>query len=1017
MPFTCDLAAFAIFDFAISYSLPHSFDFRPFTLAPACDFSQPGFAGDLVVTDLKQGITAPFAFPTWYLVRLFWLVHCFLTGTFHWNFHSDSAVEGHFALPLQLHSFCRLQLQQQAPAHCGIGSDHQLTGQPVSCKLTADWSEDTWNRLGNHNLFLFLGYNSLTHCGIGSDLLSGLSVDWFCPRNIYFADKWDLIQTDWFWTPDLLIHQVWSSQSNCRVGSWPPLSGLTADSHTETADHIALQLCERLFPWSWTPFLYFWHLAQAFGYQLLQPLTHCGIGSVQLAGLPEVCNTIFCNSFNTFYCQQTDFSVCTQQAEPKHFGRSTGPTIGSQSHCRVGSCHLLTGLTEFLVAKTGVGSLTDCPIQECSHRLDSDQHSSATTGGTGLVIDPLFWAKRSSTHCRVGSCSLTGLSRTQQQTILRHLQPPTLALEENNFPLIWAWIPLLWLVLLQWTFAYIQFSQVLQFTLFCWSLTLVRIALIDTAVEAIILFLIEGLVLLLAKDALESHLHNIWHRSFFRFCGIDSLNSARLLPQRGKPGPKSRSKQPSGDNSRHWSFRAFFCVSALVIVFLAMFARGEGYVSVMGDVEASTSWQQGLIEKADAKRHDMRPASSFHAIPWHPTQTQVTKRSIRRAYVRACTHGIAWYKGKCYTPQDFPKCLSSQPMNPQHTAVPSHASALQACNRRNQDSRRLRLLNWNAGGLAAPKLDEIKIWMEHNHIDIAVISETRMTFESEWSDGRWLHVHTGQTNQRGAGIMCIISTRFCPTQNLRWRVVTPGRLMHVQVQLKHRAIDVVCCYQHTQAHNATRRSERAQWWNGLDALLNGLAIRNTLCLAGDFNTSLMQHTSHAGPAHYLWRGVQTYGAQHEDQGRFMSTLRTHGLVALNTWHSALGPTYVHHDCSSRIDYIIARKTIADGVAKQIKYAWDAPFCGTTGHAPMIGLLRKMWIPQDGETAAHTVSPAQRRQGHQAFRLGTDTWTRFTEEAGQAILHRLQQVTGPDETAISDLHRIACQKFQHFFQNK
>ena len=541
-----------------------------------------------------------------------------------------------------------------------------------------------------------------------------------------------------------------------------------------------------------------------------------------------------------------------------------------------------------------------------------------------------------------------------------------------------------------------------------------RIALIDTEVVATILFLIEGLLLLLAKDALEYNLHCNWHSSYSHFCGIDNLTRSRQLHQRGKPGPKSRSKQPCGDSRRHRFLRVSFCVSALFIVFLSMFARGEGYVSVMGDVEASTSWQQGLIEKADAKRHDMRPASSFHAIPWHPTQTQVTKRSIRRAFVRACTHGLAWYKGKCYTPQDFPKCLSRQPIAPPKTAAPSHASALQACNRRNQDSRRLRLLNWNAGGLAAPKLDEIKIWMEHNHIDIAVISETRMTFESEWSDGRWLHVHTGQNNQRGAGIMCIISTRFCPTQNLRWRVVTPGRLMHVQVQLKHRAIDVVCCYQHTQAHTATRRSERAQWWNDLDTLLNGLAIRNTLCLTGDFNTSLLQHPSHAGPAHYLWRGVQTCGAQHEDQGRFMSTLRTHGLVALNTWHSELGPTYIHNNSSSRIDYIITRKTIADGVAKQIKYAWDAPFCGTSGHAPMIGLLRKMWIPQDCETAAHTVSPAQRRQGHQAFRLGTDNWSQFTEEVGQAVLHRLQQVTGPDETAISDLHRIACQQFQRFF---
>ena len=292
--------------------------------------------------------------------------------------------------------------------------------------------------------------------------------------------------------------------------------------------------------------------------------------------------------------------------------------------------------------------------------------------------------------------------------------------------------------------------------------------------------------------------------------------------------------------------------------------------------------------------------------------------------------------------------------------------------------------------------------MELNHIELAVISETRMTFESEWTDGRWMHVHTGQANHRGSGILCIVSTQLCSAQNLRWRVVIPGRLMQVQIQLKHRSIDVVCCYQHTQAHTTQRRQDRATWWNALDALLQSLASRNTLCLLGDFNTSLMQHQSHAGPSHYRWRGAQTRGAQHEDQGRFMSVLRTHGLVALNTWHSELGPTYIHDDCSSRIDFIITRKTMADGVAKQVKYTWDAPFCGTTGHVPMIGLLRKMWIPQDHATAAQTISPGQKKLGHLAFRLNTDTWRLLT------LLTRLVTVCC-----------TACNKsraqMKHFFQ--
>ena len=494
---------------------------------------------------------------------------------------------------------------------------------------------------------------------------------------------------------------------------------------------------------------------------------------------------------------------------------------------------------------------------------------------------------------------------------------------------------------------------------------------------------------------------------------LTALTTTHSIKHCGNPGPKSRGKhQPHWLSKRifHWLLSVFL----LIFYFHFVLTRGEGCVSVMGDAEASELWIQGLKEKADAKQHDIRPEISSHTIPWHPAQTQVTKRSIKRAYARACKQGIAWYKGRCFEPRDFPRCLQSTQMHEQQRPTDPPTQALIRCNRNNQDHRKFRILNWNAGGLTSSKLDEIKIWLEANQIELAVICETRMTFENEWMDSQWLHVHTGLASQRGAGVLCLVSRRLCKAHQLRWRIVTPGRLMHVQLQLQQRSIDVIACYQYTQATGPQRKIERQAWWNALDGLLQGLASRHILCLAGDFNTSSPQCQSHAGPSFFRWDQQLVQGAQHEDQGRFMSLLRAHGLVALNTWDPGLGPTFFHDGKCSRIDYIITRKNVADGLAKQVKYAWDAPFCGSTGHAPMIGQLRKLWIPPSGEPSTTTIGQAQRRQGHLAYRAQSEVWQQFLHETTQHLMHRFEQAQPSDPDLISDWHHIACQTFTRFF---
>ena len=300
----------------------------------------------------------------------------------------------------------------------------------------------------------------------------------------------------------------------------------------------------------------------------------------------------------------------------------------------------------------------------------------------------------------------------------------------------------------------------------------------------------------------------------------------------GQPGPKSRHKLP-WNHRFSWIWLVWFLLS---FSFTAVeLVRSEGYTLVMEGVEVSHDWVPTFLQQCDTKQHDTRPETCLRAKDWRAVPKPVVKRSIKRAYVRAVKHGVAWYKGRCLTPTAFPKAL--QQHQPDH-ALPERdkpSPQLTSCNRKHQDAKRFRLLQWNAGGLSTHRLDSIKVWMQENHIDATVIAETRWTYENEWSDGDFHYIHTGDPKNRGAGILCVLSTRFCTADSLRWRVIIPGRLIHLQIQLPTRSIDLVGCYQHTQAHNSQREQDRTRWWNQLDALLQGLAARNVLVVTGDFS--------------------------------------------------------------------------------------------------------------------------------------------------------------------------------------
>lgn len=398
--------------------------------------------------------------------------------------------------------------------------------------------------------------------------------------------------------------------------------------------------------------------------------------------------------------------------------------------------------------------------------------------------------------------------------------------------------------------------------------------------------------------------------------------------------------------------------------------------------------------------------------------TPVVKRSVKRAYRRSCRDGLSWYRGQCFAPQDFP-CFFPQDLHSAdgHAAQSKPTQAeVEQFNSRNQDRRRLRVLNWNCGGLAVAKLDEIKLWLSKQRIDVAILTETRWTYEGESQDSQWFSIHTGSTTHRGMGILCLISTRLCKQDQLRWRSAVEGRLLHIQLRLGNRNTDIIGCYQFTQASHKARQQDRERWWTSLDHLLGTLARRNMLVLAGDFNCCLPQAHSHTGPAEFRWHGSLTTGATHADSGRFLNVIKTHGLVALNTWNINLGPSFAHANHCSRIDFLITRKPFADGVAKNVTYLPHAPFVSDShaGHIPMVGHFHRFWIPPTWDNTNGGISQRQRMHGRTECLADSDTWRGFMHDSGGLIMQHLRQASTRTEAFIPDLHKLACSCFDRWF---
>ena len=294
-------------------------------------------------------------------------------------------------------------------------------------------------------------------------------------------------------------------------------------------------------------------------------------------------------------------------------------------------------------------------------------------------------------------------------------------------------------------------------------------------------------------------------------------------------------------------------------------------------------------------------------------RSPVQKRSFKRACRRMMAHGYAWYHGRMMTSQDFPQAL-------QHSLQPATRPGTTCANHLQDDRNRLRVLQWNPGGINQGVFQEFKYWLRNQPIDIVVICETKWSFSSCWSDDRWSYVHSTTDEHRSGGVLVMIARKWAGPDQISYHEELPGRILHVRLHFGTRSTDVVAVYQHADYRDKTSYDRRQKFWTHLDQYLHRLPNRNQLICSGDFNCALQMQLPWSGTHGFRWQGRRHQGYQHRDHHRFQNLLADHHLVALNTWDESKGPTYYHGEYAARIDFICTRIHACDGKSKEVAYS-------------------------------------------------------------------------------------------------
>ena len=334
------------------------------------------------------------------------------------------------------------------------------------------------------------------------------------------------------------------------------------------------------------------------------------------------------------------------------------------------------------------------------------------------------------------------------------------------------------------------------------------------------------------------------------------------------------------------------------------------------------------------------------------------------------------YRGQQLTPVQVRR---SGNCPPRHSGRSSDRPPRQRAGLANRD---LRVLSWNAGHLGQQQWAEIKSWLQTEAkqvCDIFVLQETHWQASAEFSVAGWYcissaseYVPTEEDNTPGGtaqsaptfparawpnkprpkrrslrgskgpsttkadGVMVLLSPEI-PTNTVRWKEHVKERLLEPRFDWHGARTTALAVYQHVWSPAKTvqaNKQDRAAVLKSLARSVKRVPARDTLVIAGDFNSSVSPTPRLVGPR------TLTPQEARPDEAELTNFVRTHHLAVLNTWQVSSPHTFVQGDSRTQIDFLLT-KVSSWSSAKQAAPIADFPLGSwkTGGHLPLLAKIK------------------------------------------------------------------------------
>ena len=365
-----------------------------------------------------------------------------------------------------------------------------------------------------------------------------------------------------------------------------------------------------------------------------------------------------------------------------------------------------------------------------------------------------------------------------------------------------------------------------------------------------------------------------------------------------------------------------------------------------------------------------------------PVHSQNYSSLRKRSFKSACRRAVVAqqpvsYRGQQLTPVQVRR---SGNCPPRHSGQSSGRPTRQ---RAGLASRELRVLSWNAGHLGQQQWAEIKSWLQTEAkqvCDVLVLQETHWQATAEFSVAGWYCISSaseyvptvedktlggsaqpaptvpagalpnqprprrkssrgskGPSTTKADGVMVLLSPEV-PTNTVRWKEHMKGRLLETRFDWHGARTTVLAVYQHVWSPAKTvqaNKQDRAAVLKALSRSVRRVPARDTMIVAGDFNSSVSPTPRLVGP-----RTLAPQEAR-PDEAQFTNFVRTHHLTVLNTWQVSSPHTFVQGDSRTQIDFLLTKVSSSGGSAKQAAPLANFPLGGwkTGGHLPLFARIK------------------------------------------------------------------------------